>query len=99
MLLSPWRRAHSFLQATRFHGVPCSTYQTWCVGEIQNYESAELTLVRRVEVTGIPFWHDSGSSRRNTELIRGVGVPRIMFWQASGSASDCTPTKEFLQWR
>eukprot|EP00959_Pyramimonas_sp_CCMP1952_P059347 1239434-Pyramimonas_sp.AAC.1 len=37
-------------------------------GEILDYEGAAVTLIRGVEVAGMAFWHDSGSSKHNRQV-------------------------------
>eukprot|EP00959_Pyramimonas_sp_CCMP1952_P252286 5271165-Pyramimonas_sp.AAC.1 len=41
------------------------TYQRRCFGTMRDCQGATGMLIRGVEVPGMAFWHDSGSSRRN----------------------------------
>eukprot|EP00959_Pyramimonas_sp_CCMP1952_P043454 908760-Pyramimonas_sp.AAC.1 len=34
----------------------------------QDFEGAAVTLIRGVKIAGMAFWHDSGSSRRNSQV-------------------------------
>eukprot|EP00959_Pyramimonas_sp_CCMP1952_P119997 2508960-Pyramimonas_sp.AAC.1 len=46
------------------------------VGRIQEHEGATVTLIRGVEVPGMAFRHDSGSSRRNSQVDPWRGNPK-----------------------
>eukprot|EP00959_Pyramimonas_sp_CCMP1952_P081620 1705109-Pyramimonas_sp.AAC.1 len=40
----------------------------WRFGRMREYAGAAVTLILCVEVLGMGFWHDSGSSRRNSQV-------------------------------
>eukprot|EP00959_Pyramimonas_sp_CCMP1952_P059969 1252851-Pyramimonas_sp.AAC.1 len=68
MLLSPQRRAHSAYGLQEFNGFQRSTYQKWCFGRIHDYAGAAAMLIRGVEVPKTALSHDSGSSRRSSQV-------------------------------
>eukprot|EP00959_Pyramimonas_sp_CCMP1952_P130679 2732722-Pyramimonas_sp.AAC.1 len=58
-----WAPQHVVLAPRSF--IP---HQALRVGAIRDCLGAAVTLIRRVEVSGTMFWHDSGSPRRNNEI-------------------------------
>eukprot|EP00959_Pyramimonas_sp_CCMP1952_P448904 9399832-Pyramimonas_sp.AAC.1 len=67
--LSVLRRAHSFYQKDKsLPGSHGQRTRVLCFGKTYGYNGATGTLIRGVEVLGTAFWHDSGSSRRNSHV-------------------------------
>eukprot|EP00959_Pyramimonas_sp_CCMP1952_P065951 1376955-Pyramimonas_sp.AAC.1 len=61
--------AHTRLQQLQeFHGLPSPTRQQWRFERVLDYAGAALMLVRCVRVPGVAFQHDSGLSRRDSQI-------------------------------
>eukprot|EP00959_Pyramimonas_sp_CCMP1952_P456691 9473592-Pyramimonas_sp.AAC.1 len=63
---SPPSAAH--ILGKQFQRIAWLTFQKWCSGAILDRQGATTTLVRGVEVPRRVLWHDSGSSRRNSQV-------------------------------
>eukprot|EP00959_Pyramimonas_sp_CCMP1952_P234942 4909160-Pyramimonas_sp.AAC.1 len=67
----PWphkergRRWYSHLRHSQLHVV--GSFAWLILGTIHDYEGATVTIMRGVEVLGMAFRHDSGSSRRSSQ--------------------------------
>eukprot|EP00959_Pyramimonas_sp_CCMP1952_P226078 4727771-Pyramimonas_sp.AAC.1 len=45
------------------------------------------------------FRHDSGSSRRSSQVDPWRQIQIAMFWHVSGSLNGCLPTRQLPQWK
>eukprot|EP00959_Pyramimonas_sp_CCMP1952_P200317 4189542-Pyramimonas_sp.AAC.1 len=78
MWLSPWRGAHSLSKFARVSRIGGSSFSK-CGSRLRaahmrlqdmipNYAGAAATLILCVEVLGMAFWRDSGTSKLNNQV-------------------------------
>eukprot|EP00959_Pyramimonas_sp_CCMP1952_P359905 7535763-Pyramimonas_sp.AAC.1 len=76
-------------------------HQKRCIGTTYGCQGASVTLIRGVEVPGMAFRHDSGSSRRNSKITSWRWSSEncaLTRFSASGSSNCCLPMGHLPQW-
>eukprot|EP00959_Pyramimonas_sp_CCMP1952_P049906 1042883-Pyramimonas_sp.AAC.1 len=80
-----------------FHGLQQTTYQTWRLESIQDCQGATRMLIRGVEIAGMAFLRDSGSSRCNGQVEPWRWSPIMLFLTRFKIFNRLSPNGE--QWK